>query len=94
LAFHPNAPILATPGEKGTIIRIWDLDIATLLGTAPPSLSFHYTNAKVVLVGDSGVGKSGLGLVLTGQPFVPTESTHARHVWTFDDQEVKLDNLQ
>ncbi len=92
LAFHPNTPVLATLGEKDTVIRIWDLDIAALLGTAPASPSFHYTNAKVVLVGDSGVGKSGLGLVLTGQPFVPTESTHARSVWTFDDQEVELDH--
>jgi len=94
LAFHPNALILATLGEKDTVIRIWDLDVTTLLGTAPLTPSFHYTNAKVVLVGDSGVGKSGLGLVLTGQPFVPTESTHGRHVWTFDDQEVELDNLR
>jgi GTPase SAR1 family protein len=92
LAFHPNSPILATLGEEDTVIRIWDLDIATLLGTVPVNPSFHYTNAKVVLVGDSGVGKSGLGLVLAGHPFVPTESTHGRHVWTFDDQEVELDN--
>jgi small GTP-binding protein len=94
LAFHPSAPVLATLSEKDTVIRIWDLDFATLLGTAPVTPSFHYTNAKVVLVGDSGVGKSGLGLVLTGQPFVPTESTHGRHVWTFDDQEVEFDNLR
>jgi GTPase SAR1 family protein len=94
LAFHPNAPILATLGEKDTVIRIWDLDVTTLLGTAPLTPSFHYTNAKVVLVGDSGVGKSGLGFVLTGQPFVPTESTHARRVWTFDDQEIELDNFR
>jgi WD40 repeat protein len=94
LAFHPSAPILATLGEEDEVIRIWDLDFATLLGTAPLTPSFHYTNAKVVLVGDSGVGKSGLGLVLTGQLFNPTESTHGRHVWTFDDQEVELDNLR
>jgi WD40 repeat protein len=50
----------------------------------------HYTNAKVVLVGDSGVGKSGLGLVLSGQLFTVTESTHARRVWNFDSQEVSL----
>ncbi len=94
LAFHPNTPVLATLGEKDTVIRIWDLDIAALLGTAPASPSFHYTNAKVVLIGDSGVGKSGLGLVLTGQPFVPTESTHGRSVWTFESREVELDNLR
>jgi GTPase SAR1 family protein len=64
------------------------------LGTASSTPTFHYTSAKVVLVGESGVGKSGLGLVLTGQPFTPTESTHGRRVWTFDDQEVELDNLR
>src|SRR5438132_637397 len=29
LAFHPNAPVLATLGEGNTVIRIWDLDIST-----------------------------------------------------------------
>ena len=52
--------------------------------------SVTYRNAKVVLVGDSGVGKSGLSLVLTKQPFVPTKSTHGRRVLRFDNQEVVL----
>ena len=86
LAFHPTAPILASLGEKQIVIRIWDIDIPSLLATS----SAHYTNAKVVLVGDTGVGKSGLGLVLTGQPFVPTESMHGRNVWTFDSCEAEL----
>ncbi len=90
LAFHPSAPVLATLGERDMVIRIWDLDLYVLLGAAPTIPSVHYTNAKVVLVGDTGVGKTGLGLVLTGQPFVPTESTHGRHVWTFDSREVEL----
>lgn len=90
LAFHPNEPVLATLGEEDTVIRIWDLDYTTLLGAAAMTPSIHYTNAKVVLVGDSGVGKSGLGLVLAGQPFAPTESTHGRNVWPFDNQEVEL----
>ncbi|MGZ3609991.1 MAG: WD40 domain-containing protein [Ktedonobacteraceae bacterium] len=94
LAFHPRAPILATLGEEDTIIRIWDLDVTTLLRAPPVTPTFHYTNAKVVIVGDSGVGKSGLGLVLTGHPFVPTDSSHGRHVWIFDDKEVELDNLR
>ncbi|HLZ81567.1 MAG TPA: TIR domain-containing protein, partial [Ktedonobacteraceae bacterium] len=92
LSFHPHLPILATLGEKDTNIRIWDLDFATILGISPSIPSFHYTNAKVVLVGDSGVGKSGLGLVLTGQDFAPTESTHGRHVWTLESEEVTLTN--
>ncbi|MGH9196785.1 MAG: hypothetical protein ACRD1T_13705, partial [Acidimicrobiia bacterium] len=50
----------------------------------------EYANAKVVLVGDSGVGKSGLALVLTGQPFSPTESTHGRNVRRFDSHELSV----
>ena len=43
-------------------------------------------------MGDSGVGKSGLGLVLTGHSWVPTGSTHGRQVWTFDNRTVTLPN--
>jgi len=91
LSFHPKSAILATLGELDTVIRIWDLDLATILSTPSAISSVHYTNARVVLMGDSGVGKSGLGLVLTGQLFAPTESTHGRRVWTFESEEVKLD---
>jgi GTPase SAR1 family protein len=44
----------------------------------------------VVLVGDSGVGKTGLSLALTNQPFVATESTHGRHIWNLDRQEISF----
>src|SRR5206468_4535441 len=37
----------------------------------------RYTNAKVLLVGDSGVGKSGLAQRLTEDQFEPTISTDA-----------------
>jgi len=33
LAFHPKAPILATLGEEDRVIRIWSLDVDTLLGS-------------------------------------------------------------
>ncbi len=58
----------------------------------PQSLSesVRYRNAKVVIVGDTGVGKSGLALALTNQSFVPTESTHARHVWSLGVETVAL----
>lgn len=88
--FHPNKNILATLGGNGKDIRIWELDEDALLGTGTRDESGQYTNAKVVLVGDSGVGKSGLGLVLSGQEFAPTDSTHGRHVWVFDKQRVTL----
>jgi WD40 repeat protein len=90
LAFHPHERWLATLGENDRIIRIWELVYDVLLGSATPSDTRHYRNAKVVLVGDSGVGKTGLGLVLIGEKWEPTESTHGRHVWAFDSHEESL----
>ena len=94
LAFHPRLPLLATVGsDPGTntdqIIHIWELDPAVLLGQeAKPGA--HYVNAKVVLVGDTGVGKTGLSLVLCNQTFEATDSTAGRRVWTFDSREVEV----
>jgi GTPase SAR1 family protein len=66
------------------------LDFATTLNGPTDASSIHYRNAKVVLIGDAGVGKSSLGLVLTGHNFVSTEATHGHKVWSFDRQEVQL----
>ena len=63
LAFHPQSPVLATLGEKDTIIRIWDLDFDALLATPSIIPSVSYTNAKVVLMGETGVGKRALTVV-------------------------------
>jgi small GTP-binding protein len=79
LAFHPCLPVLATLGEQDTIIRIWELDEAFLLGQAQESV--HYTTAKLVLVGDSGVGKTGLGWRLAHGEFKEHVSTHGQQFW-------------
>jgi GTPase SAR1 family protein len=107
LAFHPNRPLLATVGsDPGTapddaivsesnrrerVIHIWELDLAELLDRAPDIQTSQYVNAKVVLLGDTGVGKSGLSLVLNGKRYRKTDSTPGRKVWTFSSQEVALD---
>ena len=97
LAFHPTLPLLAAAGsepdtpdhERSRLIHLWELDYDVLLGQkAEPSA--HYINAKVVLVGDTGVGKTGLSLVLNNQPFKATDSTPGRRVWTFDSQETPV----
>lgn len=41
----------------------------------------RYTNAKVVLVGESGVGKTAIANRLTKDLHVPTSSTHATDTW-------------
>ncbi|MET0414416.1 MAG: hypothetical protein ABW022_00140, partial [Actinoplanes sp.] len=88
LAARPGGPWLARRREN-RYVDLFAIDTDRLLGTAL-ARSRTYANAKVVLLGDTGVGKSGLGLVLTGRPYEPTDSTHARQVSTFDDQKVAL----
>lgn len=92
LSFHPRLPLLATLGDRDTVIRLWQLDAETLLRSKTPKRAIHYTNAKVVLVGDTGVGKSGLSLVLTGKPYRKTESTHNRQVYVFNTQHLNIND--
>ncbi len=81
LAFHPELPVLATVLETDMTICVWDLDLDALLGVPPTTQSVHYVNAKVVLVGESGVGKTGLGIRIAEDQFRPTESTHGAQFW-------------
>lgn len=84
LAFHPTLPLLACAGsepdtsdsERSRLIHLWELDFDVLLGkragvAAAARADGHYRNAKVVLVGNTSVGKSGLGLVLAGRKSGP-----------------------
>ena len=57
------------------LVNGWDR-----VDSTPPATT-TYANAKVLLLGDSGVGKSGLAMVLAGRDFTPTESTHGRRIW-------------
>ena len=82
IAFHPLHAILATFGDHDRVVRIWRLEVDGLLGETPKEDEPAYRNAKAVLLGDTGVGKSALRLVLTGEPFAPTVSTYGRRVWT------------
>lgn len=83
LSFNPKRSYLAVTNPAAGTIEVFDLDSEFFSDPSAGTHTIHYANAKVVLVGDSGVGKTALGLVLSGGPFEPTESTHGRHVWTF-----------
>ncbi len=97
VAFHPRRPLLAAVGsdpgtpkdDRDRVIHIYELDYSILLGQVSEP-SARYVNAKVVLVGDTGVGKTDLSLVLNNQPFEATDSTPGRRVWTLDSQAVPL----
>jgi uncharacterized protein with WD repeat len=84
VGFHPHSQMLATLGEEDKVIRAWDLDLPALLGAAPPVVSVHSTTAKIVLVGDSRVGKTGLGWRLAHGDFKEHPSTHGQQFWLLD----------
>jgi TIR domain/Ras family/WD domain, G-beta repeat len=92
LDFHPSQPLLAAKGVDSRSgaqqVDCFKIDFALLRGVDLMPDSSRYVNAKVILLGDTGVGKSGLGLALSGQPYQPTDSTHGRNVWMLDTQEV------
>jgi WD40 repeat protein len=91
LAFHPRLPLLAAVGtdpdapgdECDRVVYIYELNLDLLLGNAKtPSIS--YTSAKVVLVGESNVGKSYLAhRIATGLPPLDgsIKSTHGMKFW-------------
>ena len=97
LTFHPVLPLLATLGsrpdashdERSKLIHFWELDFDALLGKAPgakPAVeAVHHTTAKIVLVGDSGVGKTGLGWRLAHREFKEHSSTHGQQFWVVDE---------
>ncbi|OXV05129.1 hypothetical protein Egran_07103 [Elaphomyces granulatus] len=91
LSIHPTnlqvATLNSTQDRSDRSIRLWSVNVEKVFANAPKSYSVHYTNAKVVLVGDSSVGKTGLGIGLTGQTYQKTDSTHGRQVWTLETEE-------
>jgi len=97
LDFHPTLPLLATVGSKpgaakeelSKLIHFWELDLDVLLGRAPearPAMkAAHHTTAKIVLVGDSGVGKTGLGWRLAHGEYKEHSSTHGQQFWVVNE---------
>ncbi len=85
MAFHPTKPILAAHAEKDLAIKLWEMDYSVLLGSNITSDSKPYTTAKIALVGDSGVGKTGLGWRIAHREFKEHSSTHGQQFWVIDE---------
>jgi small GTP-binding protein len=96
LAFHPSLPLLATVGSdmgvpdkmRDRIIHLFELD-PSALATRAGTFSVSCTSAKIVLVGESNVGKSYLAhRIVTGSP--PPEgvikSTHGMKFWPLEPE--------
>ncbi|MGH3720268.1 MAG: TIR domain-containing protein [Pseudonocardiaceae bacterium] len=91
VAFHPHSPILATVAsdtesstEDDRVVHLWDIDIDRLLANSATS-SVSYTTAKIVLVGEPGVGKTGLGWRLAHGEYAEHSPTHGQQFWLLDE---------
>lgn len=82
LAFHPNQPILATLGSYDQEVHLWHFKNVTA-GNVETQLR-KYASAKVVLLGESGVGKTTLAHRLVEDRYIRTDSTHGMNVWRLD----------
>jgi small GTP-binding protein len=65
-------------------ILLFRADPAAIAGGVSDLETVRYTTAKLVLVGDSGVGKTGLGWRLSHDEFREHASTHGQQFWLVD----------
>ena len=93
LAFHPRlADGLATLGEGDGVVRLWELNRKLLMRRDLAPDSVRYATAKIVLVGDAGVGKTCLGWRLAHGNFREHSSTHGQQFWMVDTLSTQLDD--
>jgi len=90
VAFSPDGSRLLV----STTSRIHVYHLTGVRAAPPPELTRRYVNAKVVLMGKSGVGKSGLAHRLIDDHFVKTDSTHGMQVWRLDLPLEPAENLE
>ncbi|WP_437842260.1 metallophosphoesterase [Sorangium sp. So ce1153] len=79
------------PNSRDRVIHLWDLDYDALLNS-DPSATLTYTSAKIVMVGESNVGKSYLAhRIATGQ--APGDgvihSTHGMKFWPLEPEQLR-----
>lgn len=100
LSFNPRFPLLARAGsnffsrhlgDSANDIAVWEIDFEVMRGRAAArtQAAVQHTTAKVVLVGDSGVGKTGLGWRLAHGEFKEHSSTHGQQFWILDTLSVQ-----
>jgi hypothetical protein len=81
VAFSPDGRRALSAGLSG-VMRVWDLTGLPRLeeegareGVAAAEAQVQYTNAKVLLVGETGVGKTGLSMRLARNEWAASDST-------------------
>ena len=85
LYFFPHASLVSSLDVVDTAVHLWKIDVAAFRAWRSQTSSVHYTTAKIALVGDSSIGKSGLGYRLAESRFQVTESSHGQQFWIVDE---------
>jgi small GTP-binding protein len=99
IVFHPHFPWLAQTelglirSESATMV-LSKFDPKAMERNAPvPTVT--YASAKIVLVGESGTGKTGLGWRIANNSFKEHPSTHGQQFWLIDQlSSVRADGTQ
>jgi WD40 repeat protein len=80
-AFHPRLNLFAL--ADGRDIGLWTVDWEAFATAGVETV--RYTTAKIALVGDSGVGKTGIGWRLAHGEFKDHPSSHGQQFWLVPD---------
>ncbi|MGV3618689.1 MAG: metallophosphoesterase [Fimbriimonas sp.] len=81
LSFHPVRPLLATHAKTKTSCCVWALH-APILFTSSISRPFtKHISAKIVVVGESSVGKSCLSARIATDSYAERGTTHGMQFW-------------
>jgi GTPase SAR1 family protein len=87
IAVDPGGACVAVSthgGHKdGSWVEVWSVDCDVFANYARAS-TIAYASAKMVLVGEQGVGKTGLGWRLAHGTFREHSSTHGQQFWVLD----------
>ena len=66
-------------------LRIWQYDTKILAEKNNYPKSIKYATARIVLLGDSGVGKTGLGWRISHGEYKEHESSHGQQFWLVNE---------
>ncbi|HEV3073593.1 MAG TPA: TIR domain-containing protein [Thermoanaerobaculia bacterium] len=85
LSCHPFQNTIAILDDEEKVLKILDVNLDGELGSRAIEDSVQYTTAKLVLVGEAGVGKTGLGWRLKYGKYKEHSSTHGQQFWVIDE---------
>jgi small GTP-binding protein len=91
VVFSPDSEMLAIVDNAGHQIRIWSLEKRLLRARHGAIKALRYSSAKIVLVGESNVGKSCLAMRLAENRYPDDHehgTTHGMRFWQMDAEKL------